>query len=104
MRASKRFATLVHAIKNTNTTAPMNISEAFLTGPASPSWSEVMLGRRLELSVTATARFGDRRSTSTANAARACGHEMPGFSRATVPQPLLPGLNAAGFQRTALPG
>src|SRR6266704_7228943 len=36
-----------------------------------------MLGRRLELSPSC---LDYRSSTSTANAARACGHVMPGFS------------------------
>ena len=100
VRAIRRFATFVHAISRTSTTAPMNISEAFLTGPASPSCSEVRLGRK---EFPTPASFV-RRSASMANAARARGHETPGFSRATVPQPLLPGLKAAGFQRTAWPG
>jgi hypothetical protein len=49
-------------------------------------------------------RLGHNRLASAAKAARACGHAMPRFSRATVSQPLLPPLNAAGFQMTALPG
>jgi hypothetical protein len=61
-----------------------------------------MPGRKLELSIPPS--FGDSRSASTANAARACDHEMPAFRRATVAQPLLPGLKAAGFQTMAFPG
>src|SRR5438270_9729686 len=102
VRAINRFATLVQAISRTSTTAPININEAFFTGPARASCRDIRLGCRLELSTPFS--FEERLSTSRANAARACDHEVPGLRRATVDHPLLPGLKAAGFQRTALPG
>src|ERR1035441_7044237 len=98
VRAIRRFATLVHAINRTSTTLAMSISEPFFAGPASPSRSEISLGRGLALA--AFPRFGERRSTSASNAARACGHAMPGLSRTTVSHPLLPAENTAGFHRT----
>src|SRR6266581_82061 len=49
--AIKRFATFVQAISRISTTPAISISEAFFTGPASPSWSEAILGRCLTLSI-----------------------------------------------------
>ena len=73
----------------------MNINEAFFTAGGLSAVLEVTTCSGVGLKLSTLPRFGDRRSASTANAARACGHETSGFSRATAPQPLLPGLKAA---------
>src|SRR5262249_51452080 len=102
IRAMSRFATLVQAINRISAMPAINISEALATGPVRTSRSDLIFGRGLE----GSRRPGsdERRFASASNAARACGHVTPGFNRATVLQPLLSGLNAAGFQREALPG
>jgi hypothetical protein len=80
----------------------INISEAFATGPVRASRSDLICVRGLE----GSGRPGvdERRFTSASNAARACGHVIPGFNRATVFQPLLPSENFAGLQRTVSRG
>jgi hypothetical protein len=102
VRANKRFPTFVQAINRINPTDASSTSEAIFVGPASWSLSSVM--REGDWIFWRGVRSGQSRSASAANAWRAWGHIIPGFNRATTSQPLLPRLNAPGFQRTVLPG
>src|SRR5262245_57132079 len=102
IRAMSRFATLAQAINKISAVPAINISEALATGPVRASLRDLILGRGLEGSRRPGA--DERRFASASNAARACGHVIPGFNRATVLQPLFSSENFAGSQRTVSRG